>query len=107
MTKLLPILLLCGSFLGCELNADSAKVINLTETEKQQAMALLERRQNLTLQQGQIQAKYQADMNRANEASNTINLDSQSLCFSLRKAHHLNPSENYRLDEVNARLVKQ
>ena len=87
--------------------ADNPKVINLSKTEKAKAMALLERRQAISLLRQKITAQYQADMDRMNEDDNAVNIDATKLCFELKKAHTIPPNTNYALDEVNARLVKQ
>lgn len=92
---------------GAYLYSQQPSTISLSKSEKAQAMSILERRQTIFHQRDQLDAKYNADVHRLDEAITDLNIESRQLCFDLKKAHSLPPNTNYTLDEVNARLVKQ
>ncbi len=94
-------------FLPNATHATNSKIIDLSDTEKPKAMAILERRQSLFMKRQKLEAQYQSDAHRLDEENSVINIDAGQLCFELKKAHKIEPGITYTLDEVNARLVKQ
>jgi hypothetical protein len=109
--KIFLSLVFCGALLSLsacdQVLADNPKIVNLSKSEKTQALALVQRRQEINLKRARLDAQYQADVNRLNEEMQAVGIDASTLCFELRKAHQLSPGINYQLDEFNARLVKQ
>ena len=94
------------AYSGFTAYADSPKTISLSSAEKTKIVSLAERRHALDIKREQANADFAAENNRINEQYNALNIESEQLCFELKKAHSITPDGQYSLDEVNGRLVK-
>ena len=94
-------------FSGCTLIAGTVGVVPLSSSEVKQAQAIALARQELIVKKNEAQMEFQTKMDRCNEEENGLNIQSQKLCFSVKKSHQLDPNVLYRLDEWKGQLVKQ
>jgi len=93
-TLLFGILLLT---LACE--AGEPKTIKLSPKEQQQAISIYEQR-------AQNAMDFQAATLKFNQTNDNLNLESQRLCFELKKAHKIPAGSQYQLNEYNGTLEK-
>jgi len=107
--KLIGALTLLLACTACDqiVSAAEPNTINLSSSEKQQAQRIAEDRQQIAFERATVQNDFQAQMNRLAEKEAAVNIESQKLCFALKKAHAISPSKNYWLDEWRGELKKQ
>lgn len=95
---ILLILLCC--FVGPTLlHSGNQDTITLSASEKAQAIAIAEARQ-------QLQFDRQAALNEFDRRERELDLRSAKLCYELKKAHQINPQVQYWLDEWRGVLRK-
>lgn len=88
-------------------SAAEPKTITLSGAEAKQAQQIADQRQQIAFDRAQAQNDFNTQMNRLAERESILNIESAKLCFSLKKAHSINPSATYWLDEWRGELKKQ
>lgn len=97
---------LLGLLSGVACSSLAPDTYSLTGNEKKLAIGIAEHRQDIQFRRQVLGNDYTASQNRLNEEENKLNIEAAKLCFELKKAHKLNPSSMYSLDEWNGELKK-